>query len=70
MRRLDRSILPCLACVPGTALLVLPIDHSEIGRRKLAISLPHNGNLMHAADIYLTKTIQSDDHDLFARFNG
>lgn len=29
MRRLDRSILPCLACVPGTALLVIPIDHSE-----------------------------------------
>lgn len=28
MRRLHRSIMPCLACVPGTALLVLPIDHS------------------------------------------
>lgn len=29
MRRLDRSILPCLACVPGTALLVIPIGHSK-----------------------------------------
>lgn len=28
MRRLYRSILPCLACVPGTALLVIQIDHS------------------------------------------
>lgn len=39
MRRLDGSILPCLEYVPGTALLVIPIDHSDIGRRTLAISL-------------------------------
>ena len=55
MRRVDRSSLPCLACVPGTALLVIPIDHSELGRRTPAISLlhAHNGE-SNAYDGYLS----------------
>lgn len=73
VRRLVRSILPGLACIPGTALLsyyqLTTQDRSPKAGNLLASS-PHDGNLMHAADMYITKATQSDVHDLPARFNG
>lgn len=60
MRRLegpDGSILPCLECVPGTALLVIPLttqNRSPNAGNLLALH-PHSGNLMHATDTILPR---------------
>lgn len=50
-------------CAGHCLALVIPIDHSELGRRTPAVSLLHTrttGNLMHTTDIYLTKAAQSN----------
>lgn len=60
--------------IPGTALLVLPIDHSESvaesWQSPCYTPAQRASECMQQEMYNLTRATQSDDHDLFARFNG